>query len=132
MDAHGRLTAAADGAAAASLAGFGFEAFGIFAANELMGFASWPVDVEFTATSDSYLLAFPSTPATADAVFRFMDETLNVLGTITVLAGQRVGTVAWTIDPYTHPADAPLLVYAPVTADATLGNANSLVVGRVA
>ncbi len=113
--------------------GFGFEVLGALTDNEQLGFASWPVDVTFTGLDpDSYLNAFPTSPATADAVFRIVDDTLTLLGSVTVLAGQTTGTLAWVTDPYIHPADTFLLVFGPTPADATLGNVNALVVGKAA
>ncbi len=115
------------------MVGFGFEVLGLLTDNEHLGFASWPVDVVFAGSNpDSYLNAFTATPATADAVFRFLSDTLTLLGTFTVLAGQTTGTLAWVTDPYIHPADTFLLVFGPTPADATLGNVNALVVGKVA
>lgn len=113
---------------------FGFGADGLLADNEQLSIpaASWPVDVSFTANADSYLNAFAAFPATADAVFRITDIAFTVLGTITVLAGATSGTLAWVTDPYVHPANTSMLVFAPLVADATLGNVNALVVGKAA
>lgn len=111
--------------------GFGFEAEGLFLANEFLGFVSWPAPVSFSATNpNSYLRAYPTTPATADAEFRITDLMLVTLGLITVPAGSSIGTVSWVAEPYTHPADEPLLVFAPLVQDATLGNVNALIAGE--
>lgn len=114
--------------------GFGFGALGLLSDNAIMGPpGSWPVDVVFTASNpNSYLNALASTPAAADAVFRIMTDTLILLGTFTVAAGAHHGILAWVTDPYIHPANAPLFVFAPTPADATLGNVNALVVGKAA
>ncbi len=71
VGADGRLTHAEDGSAPTNLAGFGFEIQGIIADNEQIGFASWPVDVTFTASADSYLNLFASSTPTSDAAFSF-------------------------------------------------------------
>ncbi len=114
--------------------GFGFGGLGLLDDNAIMGPpGSWPVDVIFTGSNpNSYLNALPTTPAAADAVFRFVSDTLVLLGTFTVPAGTHQGVLAWVTDPYTHPANEQLFVLAPTPADATLGNVNALVVGKAA
>jgi hypothetical protein len=132
------LSAASDAANLTTLAsgvddaaGFGFWTEGLFTANEHIGTASWPTDVKFTNSDPrTYLIALPGCAATSDSVFTFTDQALTVLGTITVPAGTRIGNApAWTVDPYVHPADQPMLIFSPATADATLASVNAEISG---
>ncbi len=132
VDIAGRIRAISNGSPGESLAGFGFEIQGIIADNEQLGFASWPVDVTFTANTLSYLNCFSSSVPTSDASFQFLSETLTVLGTAEILAGTTTGPITWTTDPYTHLANTFMLVHGPTPADPTLGNVNALVVGKAA
>lgn len=109
-------------------AGFTFSVTGLPKANEFVGQGSWSKQLTFH-NGDPNNSVNALVPATSTAVMRIMNAALAEIGTITFAAGSAAGVVAWITDPFVIPAGQLVLLYCPLTADATLANISGRVVG---
>jgi len=113
--------------------GFGFFDGGLLADGELLGSATYPVDITF-ATGDSGSSVTAEFPASATAVMNVLapdpSSGLNVVvGTFTFAAHSKIATVAWGTGTYTLKAGSVLKLLAPSPPDAGLANVHGTVVG---
>lgn len=108
---------------AAPPVGIGFFIGGLMLDNELLGCVLFSHNITFSS-GDAKSIVEAQVPATADAVFNLvtiaLDGTQTHVGTITMPAGQYIGTVAWDSSPFTLPPGLIIAMLAPSPADATL------------
>jgi hypothetical protein len=74
--------------------------------------------------------AYCDVAPTGDVALQLVDAALDVLATITYLAGSHTGTVAWTLPSVSIAAGDVLSVVGPPVADATFAGANIAFVGK--
>jgi len=113
--------------------GFGFFAGGLLADGELLGSATYPVDITF-ATGDAGSSVTSEFPAAASAVMvvQAPDPSSGLfvqVGTFTFAAHSKTATIAWGSGTYTLKAGKVLKLLAPHPADASLANVHGLIVG---
>lgn len=110
--------------------GFGFNEAGLMTAGELLGQGQWTESILFENDPSDYSVSC-ITAATSNKSLRIAKLVSGIpvdMGTINYVAGSLLASLNWTDGLL--PANTPLQLYAPATADATLGGCNGTVNGH--